>query len=98
MAKYTNSMLLIAAATALFALATLAPCAPAQQQDPSTLPSSPTPKPQTQPQPQQGDSPSSSTSQPSPEAPPPDSAPPPAPEPDKPATKPADSKRSSDDD
>jgi tetratricopeptide (TPR) repeat protein len=99
MAKYTNSMLLIGAATALTALATLAPCASAQQQDPSTLPSSPTPKPQTQPQPQQGDSPSSSTSQPSPDAPPPDSAPPPpAPEPDKPATKPADSKRSSDDD
>jgi tetratricopeptide (TPR) repeat protein len=99
MAKYKNSMLLMGAATALFALAALPPCASAQQQDPSTLPSAPTPKPQTHPQPQQGDSPSTSSSQPSPDAQPPDSAPPPpAPAPDKPATKPADSKRSNDDD
>jgi tetratricopeptide (TPR) repeat protein len=100
MRNYPNSMLLTGAVMALLAFGVAPQCAFAQQQDPSTLPSSPTPKPQSQPQPQQGDSSAPNPSQPAPDAQPPDSAPPPppAPAPDKPATKPSDSKRSSDDD
>jgi tetratricopeptide (TPR) repeat protein len=98
MAHDTNSMLLKGVAMALLAMGAMPACAFAQQQDPSSLPSSPTPKPAQQPPPQaqQGDSSSSDSapaSKQSPDAQPPDSSqsPPPAPDSsqDKPPQKPA---------